>query len=213
MHDVSAPRTASRIVEEVFNSITHGLGALAAVVGLVFGLFTLTAPTAFKAAFVVYAASLILLMTVSSLYHALSFSRASRVFLILDHSSIFVLIAGSYTPFIISLYDGWVQLLILAFVWAIAAASIAVNASILKVMERASMVFYICFGWLAVLLLPKVHTLSPDVLWLMIAGGVLYTIGAIMMTLNKPFFHLSWHVLVLAAAACHFVAIIKIQTL
>ncbi len=203
-------KTTSAIVEEIFNSITHGLGAIAAIVGLTVGLLTLAAPSSFRAGFIIYAASLILLMTISSLYHALSFSRARRVFLVLDHSSIFILIAGSYTPFILRLYQGWQQVAVLALVWAIAAASIAVNASIPKVMDRASMFFYIGFGWLGVLLLPKLNLLSPAVLWLLLAGGLLYTAGAVFMALNKPFFHLSWHLFVLAAASAHFFAILKL---
>jgi hemolysin III len=208
--ETPAPRTAARIVEEVFNSVTHGLGALAALVGLIMGLLTIATPASFRLGFIIYAVSLILLLTVSSLYHALSFSRAAWVFLVLDHSSIFILIAGSYTPFIISLYDGWAQVALLGLIWTVAAASIAVNASIPVVMKRASMIFYICFGWMGLLLLPKLHLLSPVVLWLLVAGGILYTVGAIMMALNKPFFHLTWHVLVLVAAAAHFFAIIKL---
>lgn len=203
-------KSATSIVEEVLSSVTHGLGAAAGIAGLVLGIVSLHAPLSFRIGFVVYAASLILLMTISTLYHALSFSRARRVFLVLDHSSIFILIAGSYTPFILTLYAGWACVVMLAVVWAIAAASIAINASIPKVMERASMAFYIGFGWLALLLLPKLSLLSPAVLWLLVAGGVLYTVGAVFMALNKPFFHLSWHVFVLAAAASHFFAILRL---
>ena len=208
--ETPAPKSTVRIVEEIFNSITHGLGALAALVGLIIGLLTIVSPALFKVGFIIYGLSLILLMTVSSLYHALSFSRASRVFLVLDHCSIFILIAGSYTPFVISLYSGWTRVALLALVWAVAITSIAVNASIPKVLDRASMVFYISFGWMALLFLPKLNMLSPTVVWLLVAGGILYTVGAIMMALNKPFFHLSWHILVLAAATAHFFAIIKL---
>lgn len=210
MYKLPTEKSASRIVEETLCSALHGIGAIFALVGLVAGLYSLHGSMGMKIGFAVYAASLSLLMLMSCLSHALSFSRANRVFLILDFSSIFVLIAGSYTPFIIRLYDGWLALMLLLLVWTIAAGSIAVNASIPKVMERASMVFYICFGWLAVLFIPKLHVLSPDVLWLMVTGGLLYTIGAVLMAISKPFFHLGWHALVLAAAVCHFIAIIRL---
>lgn len=208
--ETPAPKSTVRIVEEVFNSVTHGVGTLLALAGLIFGLLTIAAPTIFMVGFIIYGASLMLLLTVSTLYHALSFSRASRVFLVLDHCSIFILIAGSYTPFVISLYEGWARIVILAVIWAIAIASIAVNASIPIVMNKASMLFYIGFGWMAVLLLPKLNELSSIVLWLVATGGVLYTVGAILMALKKPFFHLSWHMLVLAAATAHFFAVLQL---
>lgn len=204
-------KTAVSIVEEVLSSVTHGLGAIAGIVGLILGLISIHASLSFRIGFIIYAVSLIILMSVSTLYHAFSFSRARRVFLVLDHSSIFLLIAGSYTPFILALYTGWTTVTMLIIVWTIAVASIAINASIPKVMDKASMAFYIGFGWLALLLVPKLHLLSPAVLWLMVAGGLLYTIGAVFMALNKPFFHLSWHVFVLVAAASHFFAILQLS--
>lgn len=200
-------KSAASIVEEVLNSATHGLGAVAAIVGLVLGLLSLRAPLSFRIGFVVYATSLALLMTISALYHAMSFSRARRAFLVLDHCSIFLLIAGSYTPFLVTLYSGWAMATMLSIVWAIAVASIAINASIPKIMDKASMAFYIGFGWLAIMLLPKLSLLSSGILWLMVAGGMCYTVGAVFMALNKPFFHLSWHMFVLVAAASHFAAI------
>src|SRR5665213_457331 len=113
---------AVRITEEVFSSATHGIGAAFAIAGLVIGLVTLTGRPAFTVSFILYASCLILLLLSSGLYHALLFTRASRVFQIFDHTGIFLLIAGSFTPFIVMLYGGWLQADLLALVWLLAAA-------------------------------------------------------------------------------------------
>jgi len=212
MTKADTTKSAIKIVEEVFNSITHGLGAAAGVVGLILGIIILASPISFKVGFIIYCVSLIILMLTSTLYHSLTFTKAKKVFRFLDHSSIFLLIAGSFTPFVIYLYKGWAMGLFLAGVWLIAAVGITVTTVFVlpKDMKITGVLLYIGFGWMALLLIPKMGLLSASVIWLLLTGGILYTVGTIPFALKKPFAHFSWHLFVVAAACAHFFAIIKL---
>jgi hemolysin III len=202
--------TALNITEEVFNSSIHGLGAIAGIVGLVYGLISINGSMVTKTGFIIYAVSLIILMSMSSLYHALSFSRAKSVFQKLDHSSIFVLIAGSYTPFVLYLYSGWQMFLMLSLVWVIAVVGIILKTTIPHRTKRIGNILYIGFGWMALLLIPRFSSLGLNVALLLMAGGLLYTVGAGIMAIKKPFTHVGWHAMVVLAAVAHYIAIIKI---
>ncbi len=207
---ISMSRSRLRIVEEIFNSTTHGLGAIAGIIGLVLGLATLVAPKDFTIGFIVYGVCLVTLMTASTLYHALIFTRSKPVFRILDHSGIFLLIAGSYTPLVLKLYSGWSQLIILAIVWGLAISGIVFRAALPKTMSRFGVGIYIALGWLALIFIPKLHLLPIQVIWLVAIGGLLYTFGAILLAIKKPFIHVAWHMCVVAAAVLHFFAITKL---
>lgn len=198
------------ILEEVINSVTHGIGAILGVIGLVLGILAYSTPLAFKVSFIVYATCLITLMAVSSLYHALSFTKAKSVFRILDHSGIFLLIAGTFTPFIVFLYTGWFQIILLILVWALCITGITLSASLPKIMKRFGVGVYIALGWLGVLFIPKLIGLPSEIIWLVIGGGWLYTIGASLLAIKKSFAHPTWHVFVVAAAVVHFVAIVNL---
>lgn len=205
------PKKALKVTEEVFNSAIHGLATLAGILGLVFGLFYLSNSTlSDRIGFIVYGLSLVLLMTVSSLYHALIFTRARHVFQILDHGAIFLLIAGSYTPFTIHLFHGWQLFLALLLIWSIAITGLVLKATIPKKMKRIGVILYIGFGWLALLFSAKYREIGWPVVSLLILGGVLYTLGTIIMAFKKPFTHVGWHVMVVLAAVAHYFAIIKL---
>lgn len=210
-HQAKNTKTTLKIVEEVFSSLTHGLGAVLGIIGLIVGLITLDASTAFTISFWVYSICLVLLMTTSSLYHALKFTRAARVFQILDHGAIFLLIVGTFTPFIVAMYSDWAMTLLLVLVWSLAIAGIALKAALPKVMNKFGAGIYIAFGWLAMLFIPKMSSLPTNVIWLLIIGGALYTIGAIFLASNRPFMHVTWHVFVIAAACIHYFAIIQLS--
>ena len=201
-----------KIVEEIFNSIIHGLGAVAAITGLVLGIIFLILPSSSKIGFIIYAVSLIILMLASTLYHALTFTKANKVFRAIDHSSIYILIAGSFTPFIIYLYNGWQQVLFLTCIWIIAAVGIIVTNTLVlpKNMKLIGVLSYICFGWMSLLFIPKMGLLNIYVISLLFIGGVLYTVGTIPFAFNKPFAHFSWHLFVIGAACTHFFAIISL---
>lgn len=201
------------ISEEVLNSILHGVGAMAAVVGLVIGVIKIHSNVSFKVGYIIYCASLIVLLLMSCLYHALKFTKAIKVFRALDHSSIFLLIAGTFTPFIIFLYSGWLQIVLLALAWAIAIAGVTLSPTVIlpKGLKKTNAFLYIGFGWLALIFIPKYHLLSAMSLWLLIAGGVVYTLGTILYAAKKPFLHLAWHFSVLVAATLHFFAVINLK--
>ena len=210
--DYQETRTgAAKITEEVFNSTLHGLGALAGVVGLIFGILHSTSTSLHdKVGFIVYGVSLIMLMTMSSLYHALIFSKAKQVFQILDHSAIFLLIAGSYTPITLYLFDGWQRYALLSAIWSFAITCVILSAATPKIMKRFGVGLYIGFGWLALLFAPRFSSLSGTSATLIITGGVLYTAGAIIMALKKPFTHTGWHLMVVLAATSHYFAILPL---
>lgn len=210
VNNTTTARNALKITEEVISSATHGLGAVLGIIGLVLGLLTLAAPTAFTVSFVLYGICLITLMSVSALYHALLFTRAKGIFQVLDHSGIFLLIAGSYTPFIITLYGGWAQAIFLALVWSLATAGIVFKATLPSVMNRFGAGVYIALGWLGLIFVPKLHALPGRVMWLVVIGGLLYTIGASLLAIKKPFVHVAWHIFVVAAACVHYFAITKL---
>jgi hemolysin III len=205
-------KSVVKIVEEIFNSIIHGLGTIAAITGLVLGIIFLIIPTSSKVGFIIYASSLIILMLASTLYHALTFTKANKVFRAIDHSSIFILIAGSFTPFIIYLYNGWQQILFLTIVWLIAAAGIVITNTLVlpKNMKLVGVLIYIGFGWMALLFIPKMGLLNIYIISLLLVGGILYTVGTIPFAFKKPFAHFSWHLFVIGAACAHFFAIVSL---
>jgi hemolysin III len=213
MAEPEQPRSPSKITEEVLNSAIHGVGAIAGIIGLAYGLLRASdnTSTSYTVGFIIYGITLILLMTMSSLYHALIFSRARKVFQVFDHSAILLLIAGSYTPFILYLFSGWQQLLMLVLVWAIAITSIVLKAALPKFMKRFGVAIYISFGWLALLFLPQFKLLNQTTVILLVIGGLLYTIGAGIMAFKKPFTHVGWHIMVVAAATVHYMAILSLQ--
>lgn len=202
--------TAGKITEEVLNSTIHGLGAIAGIIGLIIGTVNMTGPADIRIGFIVYGISLILLMTMSSLYHALYFSRAKSVFQKLDHSSILLLIAGSYTPFVLYLYSGWQLVVMLSLVWAIAVMGIFIKTAMPKTAKRIGAGLFIGFGWLALLLVPKFSVLGGTVVFLLLGGGLIYTLGVGIMAFKKPFTHFGWHFMVVFAACLHFFAIMNL---
>jgi hemolysin III len=204
--------SATSIIEEVLNSVTHGIGAIAGILGMLLGLVLMVTPNGLKIGFIIYVTCLILLMLASTLYHALAFTKAKRVFQAIDHSGIYLLIAGTFTPFIVYLYQGWQKITLLVMVWIIAVTGIAITTTILlpRKIIWGEVIFYVCFGWMGLVLLPKIHLVDPIVIWLLIAGGILYTLGILPFALKKSFAHFSWHLFVIGAATAHFFAIINL---
>jgi hemolysin III len=200
---------AVNIVEEVFNSITHGLGFAAGITGLVLGTIFIATRTSVKVGFIIYCSTLIIVMLASTLYHSLIFTKANKVFRAIDHSSIFLLIAGSFTPFVIYLYGGWSQLMMLLLTWSLAVLGIVItNIFVLpRDMKITGVLLYLVFGWLGLLLIPKMGLLDNFAVWMVLIGGLVYTIGVIPFAIKKPFAHFSWHIFVVAAAVLHFLAI------
>ncbi len=194
--------------EEIGNAVSHGAGALFSCVGLVFMLIRATdARQAVSAC--VYGASLVIMFTMSCLYHALSNQKAKRVMRVFDHSSIFLLIAGTYTPYTLITLRGALGWSIFGGVWCAAIVGITLNAISIERFKRFSMIAYIASGWCVLIaVIPLIRNLPFGGLMLLLAGGLLYT-GGIVFYRRKTvhWFHLVWHLFVLLAAVCHFLSI------
>ena len=216
--NTSVPETASTtrytLGEEIANGITHGFGVLLGVVGLpILLIFSVQshAEVGFKiAASIVYCASMILLYVASTLYHSLTNERAKKLFKVLDHSSIYLLIAGTYTPFcLIPLrqYGGWT---LLAVLWTMALLGIISEAFWKNRPRWVAAALYLVMGWMALWVLPTLsHLLDPVGFWLLVAGGIAYSLGTIFYVLKRvKWFHSVFHGWVLLATFLHFFAIL-----
>jgi hemolysin III len=198
--------------EEIANSVTHGVGIAFSLVALtlLIGSAVLYGDSWALAGGIVFGVSLILLYTGSTLYHAIPFPKARRVFKVLDHSAIYLLIAGSFTPFTlvtIRANGGW---WLFALEWAFAAVGIGAEAFWTYRPRWVSAVVYLFMGWIAVFMIgPMRASLSPTGLWLLVAGGLCYTLGTAFYVYKKvPYFHMVWHLWVLAGSVCHFLAVL-----
>lgn len=196
---------AYRITNEVFNAITHGIGFGLAVAGLVLLIIkgAHMGPLA-TVSFTIYGACLTLLFLFSTLFHSLIFTKANKVFQVFDHSSIYLLIAGTYTPYCLVTVGGWLGISMMVAIWLLAIAGIVYKSIVLPKMDsvpKISTVIYIIMGWLCVgMIVPLWNTLNPTAFWLLVAGGVVYTSGAFFYTVKFPFNHVVWHLFVMAAA-------------
>ncbi|MEW6131206.1 MAG: hemolysin III family protein [Acidobacteriota bacterium] len=197
--------------EEIANAISHGFGAVSALAA---SPFLLVAASARGGALAVtsasiYCTSLALLYLSSTLYHALPQGRAKRVFQIFDHSAIFVLIAGTYTPFALGALRGAWGWSVLAAVWSLAVVGIVVEAIGWRYRHIVSMALYLIMGWLALpAMRPIIERVATPGIILLVIGGVTYTLGVGFYALKKVrYAHLVWHLFVLAGSAIHFVAV------
>jgi hemolysin III len=199
--------------EEIANSLSHGLGAVLAA------LFSprligqaLEAGSAQGIAAAVYCASMILLFSVSAAYHWVPPSRTKDLMRRLDHAAIFLFIAGTYTPFMLGSLAQEGGTWLLALVWLVATVGTVAKCANRLTHPFISTGLYLGLGWFAVFLLePLMHAIPPEGLALIVAGGVLYTLGAIVFHLDErvPYAHFAWHLLVLGASGCHFVAVMR----
>ena len=199
--------------EEVANSLSHGLGAvLAAVFSPRLIGQALQAGSVQGAAAAVYCASMILLFSVSAAYHWLPPGRTKDLLRRLDHAAIFLFIAGTYTPFMLGILAEEGSWWLLALVWLVATVGTVAKCANRLTHPVLSTALYLGLGWLAVFLLePMMRTLPAEGLALIVTGGGLYTLGAIVFHLDEriPYAHFVWHLLVLGASGCHFVAVMR----
>lgn len=203
---------AIHIGEEIANSITHGVGVLLSIAGLAV-LVTLAAlhGSAWHiVACSVYGATLILLYLSSTLYHAIQAPRAKRVFRVFDHSAIYLLIAGTYTPFLLVTLRGKLGWTLFGLQWGLAVAGIVFKSLTREGYEIASTIVYALMGWMGIVGIKAIYaSLSVGgVIWI-IAGGLSYTIGILFFALNRRYCHAIWHLFVLAGSVCHFYAVLR----
>ncbi|MEJ2368674.1 MAG: hemolysin III family protein [Acidobacteriota bacterium] len=205
-------RRKLKIIEEIVNSVTHGVGLGLAITGLVV-LVTLSALYSSPWAVVgssIYGATLVILYSASTVYHSLKKGRAKRFFRILDHVSIYLLIAGTYTPLtLVNLRGAWGWTLF-GVIWGLAFLGIFLKTTLGHRIRVLSPILYLIMGWLAVVALhPLMLTVPHPGLVLLFAGGAAYTAGVIFFALDTkvPYFHGIWHLFVLAGSVLHFFAI------
>lgn len=208
----SGPDEPFSAAEEVANSLTHGAGLLLGVAALVLlVVFASRSGSAIRiVACAVYGTTLVLLYGASTLYHALPPGRGKRVFGILDHAAIFLLIAGTYTPFtLVTLRGGWGWSLFGA-IWGLAAVGVVIEAVSRGRARRLQLVLYLGMGWAIVAAArPLIIQLPPGGLLLLLVGGLAYTFGVVFFVWRRlPFHHAVWHVFVLGGSVCHFFAVL-----
>jgi hemolysin III len=204
--------------EEVANSLTHGFGLALSLAGLpVLIWLAVRHGTAWHiVSCSIYGATLVLLYASSTLYHSLRAPAAKRVFRIFDHSAIFLLIAGTYTPFtLVTLRGPWGWSLFGA-VWGLCVVGIVLKAVAAQRFRVASLLLYVAMGWMGIIAIQPLLLLAGK--WglaLLLAGGVAYTAGLIFFALETilPYSHAIWHLFVLAGSACHYLAVVLIVLL
>lgn len=196
--------------EEVANGVSHGVGALAILIALPLLLLSLRerGTTAVVAA-AVFGVTAAFLYISSTLYHSLGRNRAKRVFQLMDHSAIYLLIAGTYTPFTLGILRGTMGWTLFGIVWTLAFGGIVKTLLVGNRYQHFSTGLYLAMGWLALVAAKQLWTFLPGagLTWL-VAGGLFYTAGvAFFATDYRPYHHFVWHLFVLAGTACHFVAV------
>ncbi len=198
--------------EEIANSVTHGIGALLSLIGTAILLYRAVhdGTTLHVISFAVYGSCLFLLHLSSTLYHALRPPRAKRVFRVFDHCSIYLLIAGTYTPFLLlSLWGRWGLTLLIA-IWTLAIAGIVFKSLFIGRLQKVSVLLYILMGWMIIVAAREAWIRVPHAaIGFVAAGGLFYTLGvAFYAWKSLPYNHAVWHLFVLGGSACHYAAIL-----
>jgi hemolysin III len=198
--------------EEIINAILHGVGlglAIAALAVLVV-MASLSGNAWHIVSFSIYGTTLVLLYLASTMYHGIYAGPAKRLFRIFDHSAIFLLIAGTYTPISLITLRGWVGWTIFGMVWGIAVVGIVAKAFLTHRFALVSTLLYIAMGWLALIVIkPLFVRLNTVSLVFLLVGGLCYTFGTVFYLWRKlKFHHAIWHLFVLAGSICHFFTIL-----
>lgn len=202
---------------EPVNGFTHLAGAFLAAFGLILLVGLTRDDAARMISVVVYGVSMILLYLASAVYHLANGSERLILWLRrLDHAAIYLLIAGTYTPFCYNVLDGNLRWLMLILVWGLAVVGVCYKLLFLRDGSYLSLIFYVAMGWVGIIALPEALRLLPiSVIVLILSGGAMYMIGAVIFGLEKPNFHPHfghheiWHLLVLGGSAFHFVAVLR----
>jgi hemolysin III len=208
-----SPSRSYIILNEVGNAVTHGIGFVLSVIGLV--LLVLKAVETGEVlrivSYSIYGATLILLYLFSTLYHSLIFTRVKTLFRIFDHSGIYLLIAGTYTPISLLTISGATGWAIFGVIWVLAALGIVYKSIWIGKYQHLSTVFYVFMGWLCIICISRLyHGLGFSGFALFFSGGVSFTIGAIIYCLKQiKFIHVVWHLFVLAGTILMYLSILN----
>ena len=204
-------QTHYKLGDILANAITHGIGAVFAVAGAAYLIAVSTRGSArLVVSCSVFGGTLVLVYICSTLYHSLVRTRARHVFHILDHSAIYLLIAGTYTPFALISLRGRLGWFVFGFEWSLAVAGVVFKSFAVDRFEVASALVYLFQGWFVVIAAsPLIHAIGwHGLLWLG-AGGLAYTLGIVFFALDRlRYFHAAWHLFVLAGSVAHYFAIL-----
>lgn len=199
--------------EEIAHAITHGLGVLGSLVALVMLVWRTAAHGDPKllVGVSIYGGSMVILYTASTMYHALTAERAKRVFELLDHGAIYLLIAGSYTPFALSVLSARAGWWVMGVVWGLALLGILYEVVWHRPWKWLSLAGYLLLGWLLLAVIkPLAAALPTEALVWLGAGGLAYTGGSVFYAWRGfPYHHAVWHILVLAGSTFHFICVWK----
>ncbi len=207
-------RTHQTDTEERFNAISHGITALAAIVGFVIlvilGNYSEKSFTLFSA--IIYGLSLVSLFTFSTLYHGLRNEKAKKVFQILDHCAIYILIAGTYTPVLLVSIGGTTGWVIFGVQWTVVLIGIVIKIFYTGKFDNISTLMYAVMGWMIVIRWQElVDSIPGAALTLLIAGGISYTVGIVFYLIGTriKFSHFMWHLFVIAGSLFHYIMIVE----
>ena len=200
------------VFEEVIHAATHGVGVLLSIAGLSWMLYlSIAAADPWRiVASSIYGATLIALFLASTVYHSMHASRHREIFKLLDHCAIYLLIAGTYTPFLLVAMrtdTGW---WLFGTIWALATAGIVKKLWFRHRFPKLALFSYLAMGWLVVVAAPQMaEAIGPNGMAWLVAGGISYSVGAVFYALERmPFNHAVWHVFVLGGGVCHFLGVV-----
>lgn len=200
------------IEEEIWNGITHGIGAGLAIAGLtVLVLLASIYGTSWHiVSFSIYGGTLVFLYLASTLYHSIQLPKVKQILQVVDHAAIYLLIAGTYTPFLLVNLRGKMGFTLLAIVWGMALVGIIFRSIFVGRFEAWTTLGYVAMGWLMVAAYDEMVTaVSPQGMALIIAGGITYTAGIIFFAWKKiPHHHAIWHLFVIGGSVCHYLAMV-----
>lgn len=212
----AAPASAERAQtrgEEIANATSHGIALVAALIGT--PVLIVQAARSGGPGFVVgaslFCAAMLMLYLASTTYHALPVGRVKRAFRVIDHCAIFLLIAGTYTPFTLGVLYGTWGWVLFGVVWGLAALGIALKTLVKTPHPISSAMMYLLMGWVVVIALdPLLVRMPASGLYWLLAGGLSYTAGVILFAADSKlrYAHLAWHLFVVAGTACHYLAVL-----
>lgn len=194
------PQNRQELLIEIANAVTHGIGAGLAITGLVFLIIRAahTGDPMRIVTFTIYGSILVLFYLSSTLFHALYFTRARHLFRIFDHAMIFILIAGTYTPYCLVSIRGWAGWTLFGIIWGLAVLGVVYKSIWLKHKSALSTLIYVLMGWMCMFaFVPLWRALGPVGFGLLLAGGVTFTLGALLYSRPTRYTHLIWHLFVL----------------
>ena len=196
-------------VEEFLNAFTHAIGALLSIYGIV--MLACSSRNALEASSTaIFGATLFILFQSSTLYHAMVNEKAKAVFRKIDHSAIFLLIAGTYTPILLIVLPFPHSVAIMSMIWYLAITGIVYSCMTFK-FKYLSTALYLIMGWLLIFLFYRIWiTTTHTVVWLLLGGGIVYSIGSIFYMIKKRYMHSIWHIFVIIGAVLHYFAIMAL---